>query len=517
MRRRQFIRAASTAAIAATPAAARAQGDNRPVLRIAVADLPPTLEPARELSNVGTRVTYSIFDTLIVRDFASTPDGGGSRLVPGLAVAWTRGGPQELTLRLREGVKFHDGSPFTAEDVVYTFTSPRMFGEKPLMPEAKTYFPTLESVTALEPMVVRMRTSAPDVLLEQRLASWCGWIVSKRAYEERGFEGFGRAPVGTGPYRLRELKGDDRIVLDAHDEYWQGRPTARQVVFWKVPELAARVAALQAGDVEMITTVGPDQVASFRGRNDLDVRSVVLANTHMLTFDDRGVALGDKRVRQALGLAIDRQLLVDTLWDGKAVVPPSHNYPEYGDMFLTGRVARHDPDRARRLLREAGYRGEKIVYRTMPNYYTNALKAAQAMVPMWQAVGVNAELQVVENFTQMNGPGAQIGNWSNSTRLPDPLGALWLSWGPGGPLQARKAWNTADEFNRLGRALEAEVDPAARRALFARLLDVWEDEAPGTVLYQPGEFYVVRRNVRWRPYTFYFMDLRPANLAFVSS
>ncbi len=493
-----------------------AQSETRPAVRIGVAELPPTLEPARELSNVGTRVTYSMFDTLIRRDFLASPDGGGGTLKPHLATSWTRNGPRELTLQLREGVRFHNGDLLTAEDVVYTFTSARMFGDKPLMPDAKSYFSTLESVEALNPLTVRFRTRVPDVLLEQRLASWCGWIVNKRAYEERGFQGFSRDPVGTGPFKLRTLQTDARIVMDAFDDYWMGRPTASSIEFRQIPELASRVAALRAGDVDIITNIPPDQIHDLARVTSIDVRSVVLANSHVLTFNERGAGLADKRVRQALGLSIDRQLLVETLWDNKAVVPPGHNYPEFGDMFLTGRKLRHDPAGARALLKAAGYAGQQITYRTMPNYYTNALKAAQVMVEMWKDVGINASLQVVESFNQMRADGYQIGNNSNSTRLPDPLGALWISWGPATWFQTSGTFRSTTEFNAAGRALEAETDPARRKALFEQMLNAFEDEAPGTVLYQPAEFYAVRKNINWRPYTFYFMDFRPDNLSFTA-
>jgi peptide/nickel transport system substrate-binding protein len=218
-------------------------------------------------------------------------------------------------------------------------------------------------------------------------------------------------------------------------------------------------------------------------------------------------------VRQALGLAIDRKLLVDTLWDGSAVVPGGHNYPEYGQMYLEGRSLRYDPDAAKRLLREAGYRGEEIVYRTMPNYYTNALRAAQVLIEMWKAVGISARLQVVENFTQMRAEGQQIGNNSTPQGFRS-LGALWISWGPDSAFQKSGAFRSVGAFNVAGRALEAETDAAKRKALFKALLDAWEDEAPGTVLYQPAEFYALKRNIAWRPYTFYFMDLRNDNLSF---
>src|SRR5262245_61131238 len=126
-----------------------AQTDQRPRLRIAVADLPPTLEPARELSNVGTRVVYSIYDTLLRRDFLGATDGGGSSLKPHLATGWERRSSRELFVTLREGVRFHNGDTLTAEDVVFTFRPGRMWGDKPLFPEARAFFGVLEAVEAL--------------------------------------------------------------------------------------------------------------------------------------------------------------------------------------------------------------------------------------------------------------------------------------------------------------------------------------------------------------------------------
>jgi peptide/nickel transport system substrate-binding protein len=114
----------------------------------------------------------------------------------------------------------------------------------------------------------------------------------------------------------------------------------------------------------------------------------------------------------------------------------------------------------------------------------------------------------------MQGPGQQIGNTSNSTRLPDPLGAIWPSWGPNTSFQTRGMWakDSAAAFNEAGRALEVEADPAKRKALWARMLDAWEDELPATILYLPLESYGVRKSLKWQPYSFYYMDLRAYNL-----
>ncbi|MBL8574931.1 MAG: ABC transporter substrate-binding protein [Hyphomicrobiaceae bacterium] len=493
---------------------AQASADKRPPLVVAVAGLPATLEPARELSNVGTRVTYSMFDTLIRRDFLGTPDGGGSELKPHLATSWERKSPKELIVTLRPGVKFHNGDEMTADDVVYTFRDGRLRGAKPEIPEGRAYFGTLDTVEAIDKYTVRFTTKAPDVLLEQRLASWASWIVNKRHYESVGIDGFSRAPVGTGPYKLARMVANDFIALDAFDDYWMGKPSARSVTFRAIPELAARVAGLISGEYDLITNIPPDQISLLEGQKDVEARSVVLANVHLLTFDELGPLTKDKRIRQALSLSIDRRKLVDTLWLGKAVIPDSHNYPEYGQMFLEGRKIAFDPAKARALLKEAGYAGEPVVYRTMPNYYTNALDAAQIIVEMWKEVGINASVQVVENFNQMRAAGQQVGNNSNSTRLPDPLGALWVSWGPDSEFQKKKNWTTTTAFNEAGRALEAETDPAKRKELFKTMLDAWDDEAPGAILYRPLEIYGVKKSVKWRPTTFYFMDLRPDNLRF---
>ena len=106
---------------------------------------------------------------------------------------------------------------------------------------------------------------------------------------------------------------------------------------------------------------------------------------------------------------------------------------------------------------------------------------------MWKAVGINAALQVVENFSQMQAAGQQVGNTSNSTRFPDPLGALWPSWGPDSGPQRRGEWTTTRAFNEAGRALEIETDLARRRTLFGQMLDAWEEECPATIIYQPLE------------------------------
>jgi peptide/nickel transport system substrate-binding protein len=503
---------ASTTMIAALiPLSSDAQ-DARPSLTVAVAGLPPNLEPGRVLSNVGTRVTYSMFDTLIRRDFLSAEGGGGSELVPGLAESWTRLGPDELELKLRDDVLFHDGSSMTADDVAFTFSAERF----DMLPEGAAYFNVLENVEVVDDHTVRFKTKASDPLLEQRLASWASWIVSKDDWRARAAQGEVRDPIGTGPYRLVEFSPNQQIVLEAFDDYYGGKPNASTVTFREVPETAARLAGLVSGEFDIITNVAPDMAAEIDAYDAVETRTVVLANSHMLVYNTHQPGLTDKRVRQALNLGINRELIVEALWDGKANIPRGHQYPEYGALYDETRAPpQYDPERARELLAEANYQGEPLVYMLQGNYYTNGMAVAQVILSMWEEIGVNATLQSFENLDGLPYDELVVRNWSNSTRYPDPIGAIWIAWGPGGNAQrVWKTWTAPERFNEVGTALQSEVDVAKRQVLAKELLDIWEDDAPGTILYQPTEIYGVRKGVEWQPYTFYYMDLRDYNLDF---
>lgn len=487
-----------------------------PPLRIGVADNPGGLDPAIELSNVGTRVIYSLYDTLVRRDFLSDGQGGGSELVPMLAESWERLSDTVLEVRLRPNVVFHNGEPLTAEDVAFTFE--RIIDpENPYgYTEAVGYFENLERVDIVDASTLQFVTEQPDPILEHRLASWAAQIVPKAYFEEVGQEGFAQQPIGTGPYRFVEMRPDERIVYEAFDEYWAEPAPASTVTFAVIPELSGRVTALINGEVDIITNVPPDQIEILERYDHVGPRSVVLANTHVLVYNTTHPVLEDKRVRQALNLAVDRQLLVDALWNGRAVVPNGHQYPEFGELYNPDRPQpSYDPERAQALLEEAGYNGETIYFRTHPTYYTNGAQAAQAIVEMWRAAGVNAEVVVTETVPlPVDDPQMMVRNWSNSAIYPDFDGSLFRTWGPRIWTQTQGYWLDPQAFNEMGERARTTLDTELRYRIYQEMLDMWEDEAPGTILYQPFETYGVRADISWQPYSFYFMDLRADNLSF---
>lgn len=508
------MKAAAIGVLASLVGLSAAAAQERPDLVVAVQDIPPTLEPAKELSNQGVRITYSMFDTLIRRDFLSGDNGSGSTLVPGLATSWNWVDDRTLDVTLREGVKFHNGETLTADDVVFTFSPERLTGENAPLPDGRSYFGGLESVTAIDPQTVRFVTKTADPIFEQRLASWTAWIINKADWQANAGDSFPQFPIGTGPYKLDEYRADEYVRLVASDDYWEGKPTAASVTFRKVPEEAARIAGLVSGEFDIVTNIPPDQIAQIDGYDDIEARSVVLANSHVLVYNTTHPVLADKRIRQAMNLAIDRQLLADALWAGRAIVPNGFQYPEFGELYDADRPGfGYDPEKAKALLAEAGYKGEEIVYSTRAAYYTNATPAAQAILEMWKAVGINARLNVVESTDALDDDIHMVRTWSNSTRYPDPAGAIWNLWGPlSGVQKTQKEWAPV-EFNALGAKLDVTTDMAERREVFQQMLDQWEEEAPGTILYQPLETYGVRKSLNWQPYSFYYMDLRPYNLS----
>lgn len=504
--------------VLATALATRAQGnDSRPALTIGVQSSLRSLEPMREFSNVSWRVGYNVFEGLLAVDYKD-----GLKLKPRLAQSWKRTSPTMMEFTLKDGVRLHDGTTLTAEDVAFSFGPERFSGEKaPGGPIGRIFVGTIAHVEAVDARTVRIATRTTDPLLEQRLAGWGGQIIGKRAYlAAPSFEAWERAPVGTGPYKAKELRIDVRCVIEAHDAYHGGRPPAREITFRVMPETGARVAALATGEVDMVTELPMDQLAQVNAMPGREAVGGPILNFRVLVFDKTNPILADARIRRALAVAIDRRAITDALYHGATRPTAAYQHPAFGPLHDPARPGTaYDPELARRLLREAGYKGEPIPYRTHPGYYTLQLPTAQVLQEMWKAVGLNVQLEVKENWTQIfAAEGRGIRDWSNSVLFQDPAGALSRLYGPRGPVQgSTKEWTNAD-FNRDCEILETSIDLAERRAAFARMQDVYESaDPPGTVLHDLVMLYGKKKSVSWQPYPVEYMDFGPGNLSFASA
>ncbi|WP_421990014.1 ABC transporter substrate-binding protein [Roseococcus sp.] len=520
-------------------APALAQSDNRPSITIAVQKITNsnTLEPLREQSNVGERVFYSsLWEGLIGRDWL-----GDLSARPGLATEWRRVSDSVLELSLRPGVRFHNGDEMTAEDVAFSFGRSRMFGDtlataqgrtlpygenvpaprpgKELPPEvpavARRAFPALERVEIVDRMTVRFHNATPDVTLEGRLSRFGADIVSRRGYEEAAtWLDWARKPVTTGPYKVVDFRADAVLTLAAHDAYWGGRPPIKQIRFVEVPEVASRINGLLSGDYTFACDIPPDQIAGIERNRAFEVQGGTILNHRLTVFDKNHATLRDPRIRRAFTHSIDRQAIVDALWAGRTEVPKGLQWPFYGDMLIQDwAVPRFDLAEARRLLREANYRGEPIPYRLLNNYYTNQTATAQVLTEMWRAAGLNVQIEMKENWSQImeRGPTRAVRDWSNSAAFNDPVSSLVNQHGPNGQQQQIGEW-TNEEMNRLSVELESGIDRARRKLAFRRMLEICEREDPAyTVLHQNATFTAKRRETRWKASPAFAMDFRPGN------
>ncbi len=513
--RRRAVLAAPLGLPALLPRVAGTQADARPVMRVAVQALPPTLEPLESISNVGLRVTGNVFDTLWRRDFAAEAREGGQRLTPFLATALTQRDPLTWVAELRRDVRLHDGTAMTSADVLSTFSAERMWGPEPQAFEGRVNFGHLAGVEAEGPHRVAFRTRDPDPVMPQRLAAYGGWIHSARFHAAEGLAGMRARPVGSGPYRVASFQRDQRVVLESHDEYWHGRPPARQVVFTVVPEASSRLAGLRAGDFDLVTNLLPEQAASLARDPLLEGVDVALDFAHILYYDTRRGPLRDARVRRALNHAVDYETLGRSLWGPAFRRMPALQIPAFGELYDGGREGfAHDPDRARRLLREGGYRGEELIIRIAPAYYLQMLQGVQVVQEMWRAVGVNTRLETRENLSVLTQPGADIRPTSIAFRFPDPLGGgLAVHLSRDYSFQRLGFWQPV-RFNELVDALRIAAEPAERRRLWLALLDEFEAEAPALILYPVREYFAKRRSIRWSHPPLYYMDFRADQLGF---
>lgn len=484
--------------------AGQALADDRPDLTVAVTKNPNRLDPMAENSNVNARIMKNVLETLIRTD----RDG---RLTAGLAERWERLDGRTLELGLREGVQCHNGEAFDAEDVAFSLGPQRLRGEQaPGWGIARPYLGGLEGVEVVDRHTVRLRFQQEDPLMELRFANWMSEMVCQDAFEAAGnWEEWVKHPVGTGPYRLAEVVHGDHIRLEAFDGYWGEAAPAASVTFQEVPEIAARIAGLKTGEYQIATELTPDQFPLLESDPDTEVAGGPIRSIRVIIFDETHPQLRDPRMRRALSHAIDRELIVEALYAGRATVPNGLQMQSFGDLYLADHEATaYDPDEARRLLEEAGYDGEPISYRYLPDYYTGEVNTAQILADMWRRVGINVQLELKENWGQIEDDpeGRGIFNWSNSAEYPDPLGQLHRLYGPEGWFQ-RNGTYASEDFNRWGEQLKGQ-DPAQRIEAMRHLLEIYErQDPPGTYLHTLPMFYGVRGELDWTPTDTPFMDL----------
>jgi peptide/nickel transport system substrate-binding protein len=345
-----------------------------------------------------------VFEPLIRND-------SNQKLIPGLATSWRPIDDLTWEFKLRKNVKFHDGTPFTAEDVAFTLK------RVPNVPNSPSSFATftkpIVDVKIVDPHTIVFRTATPHVLLPSDMASVL--VISKGAGEKATTDDYnsGKAAIGTGPYKFAEYVPNQRVVLKANYGYWGGEEPWDKVTFKILTNSAARVAALLSGDVQMIETVPTSDIAQLAKDPKFNLTDKVsnrVIYVHLNQSNEKAAPFvtakdgkpldrnpfRDARVRKALSIAINRDAIAERVMERKAV-PAAQLLP---DMFYgTSRKLKppkYDPEAAKKLLAEAGYpNGFNLTIHGPNNRYINDDKIAQAIAQFYSRAGITAKVETM--------------------------------------------------------------------------------------------------------------------------
>lgn len=397
---RSLLLSAALLAFAAPAAAQQPQGRG---LVVNLSGPVSSIDPHFHNFIPNNNVAEHIFEKLTRFD----ADG---KLVPGLATEWRAVEPDLWEFKLRPGVKFHDGSPLTAEDVAFTLTRAAKVPNSP-----GPFTPYIRGIRAVEtpdPATVRLRLSSPNSLLPYDLSTI--FVVSRKAGESAATEDYnsGKAAVGTGPFRFASFERGEAVTVVRNDEYWGEKPAWAKVTFKIVTKPPTRIAGLLAGEADVIEAVSTPDAARLSTDKGFQIVSKPSTRLIYIFFDqerdqspfvtdaegkklDRN-PLKDPRVRRAMSMALNRDGIRDRLMAGFAL-PAGQLVPE----GVSGHVGglgpdRFDPDGAKKLLAEAGYPdGFTLTLHGTNDRYVNDAEILQAVAGMWRRIGVRTQVEVM--------------------------------------------------------------------------------------------------------------------------
>ena len=487
---------------------------------VGLSEPPTTLDPADHRSRPSETVIRNMFDGLVTRDTRS-----GVHMQLAESMEWMD--DQTLDIQLRQGVKFHNGSEMTADDVVFTFE--RIINENQIdYPEVhssprKGLIAPLESIEKTGDYSVAMHFNAPwpsamQLLVHQQ-------IVPKAYIEEVGTRGFVENPVGTGPFQFVSASdGLEEVVLERFDEYYGGSPDlapvglacVERVIFRVIPEASTRAAALLAGEVQIIQSVPSDLVVRLRENNNVAVKTAPGTQPKWIELNVNQPPFDDVRVRQALNYALDKNLIIQEIYEGRAVELPGALSPFNNFVNKSLQPYPYDMEQATRLFEEAGYGdsnndgildkdGQALSFTIDTLEEHRAL--AEAAANLLQEAGVDAsvrfwEYSVVQPMLLAGERQAYLDDWGDSAF--DPVGhfeAKWHGFVEGQPYgRGNFSGYNNERVNELVKMGETTVDTAERQTIYDEAQQIVYEEAPAIFLILPEEVEASLMTVmNWEP------------------
>jgi peptide/nickel transport system substrate-binding protein len=489
MKLKAFLASGSLAlALAASPGA-QAAG----TLNVALHQDPGNWDPIATFLVSWGAVGGQIFDGLIIR----TPD---MKLVPGLATKWEfLDKNSKLRFTLRPGVKFHDGEPFDAEAVKFTFD--RLLGEEGKKGPQQSNYNSIEKVVVVNPMTVDFVLKSPDPVLLTKLAGYGAMIVPPKYIKEKGSQFFGMNPVGTGPFKFTEYKPKVSLSLERNPSYWGGAPKLDQVVYRFITEPATQAAELQAGRIDVANQIPLAMIETLKKDSKLSVVSMDGPVALALRYNTQRGIMKDRNVRRALTLAVDRDAIIKSIMLGNAKPIASFQ----GSLSFGNDPAMKplpfNPAQARALLQKAGVKPGTAIQLDFRGPDSNFREVAQAVAGYLQAVGITVSLKPYETNVLLNDiiPNGKTGEmWQNQ----------WGGWTFDYDNTAYAMYYTKQRWNPFD-------DDAKLNALLHTQRNTWDQNARKQTLQEIAR-YVADQSLEMPLYsmnTIYGLNKRAKNLA----
>ncbi|MBV7397200.1 ABC transporter substrate-binding protein [Mameliella sediminis] len=445
---------------------------------------PKALDPAAVTAVNDFRILMNVYDGLVrYKD-------GTLEVEPALATGWTISEDgTEYTFTLREGVSFHDGSPFDAEAVKFNFD--RMLKEDHPYHDTGPFplaffFSAVEEVEVVDATTVKFTLNAPYAPFLSNLAYPTGLIVSPAAVMQHGAE-FGRNPSGTGPFKFAEWRSNEAVVIEANPDYWDGAPGLQAVVFRPITDANTRTAEMLAGGIDLMVEVPPVALSEFQGA-DYAVHEQAGPHVWFLILNAKDGPFANKKVRQAANYAINKSAIVNDVLEGTAAVAAGPTPPAFAWAYNEDlEPYPYDADKARALLAEAGAEGAELTFFVTEggSGMLDPIAMGTAIQADLEAVGFDVKIETYEwnTFLGEVNPGlsgkADMAEMAWMTNDPDTLPFLALrteAWPDKGGFNS--GYYSNPKVDELLEAARVATDQAERARLYKEMQVIVQDDAP---------------------------------------
>jgi peptide/nickel transport system substrate-binding protein len=414
--------------------------------------------------------------------------------------------PTVWEVKLRKGVKFHNGEEFTAESVKFSLER-----VKTGMRSSSNFRP-IDNVEVVDPHTVKVHTTKPWPTFVSIMTFRQASMYPPKAYAGKDSAFISKNPIGTGPYKFVRWSKDEEIVLEANEQYWRGAPKIKTVVFRPIPDDAVRVAALQNGEVDVAVNIPPHLANIIAGHPKIFLSTAPSIRTlqlmfvtheydaqHKLVGPYKGVT-ADKRVRQAIAYALDVDEIIKGVLDGKAMRTATLLTPLHFGYDPSLKPIKQDLGKVKQLLTEAGYpSGLEITLNGPQGRYVRDKEVAEAVAGQLTKAGIKTQLKTYEFVNYLN----------NLVYVHKP-GPVWLiGWGTPtvdaetvyGPLFRTGSnlgnYHNAD-FDGMVDQAQTQMDEKQRLALYHRINKLWIDDMPAVPLYQQLDLYGANKRLNWK-------------------